>query len=101
MFCVCVRVSQSNGGEKMGRVSQLMRMYEFVPKMYHDLDSSSDVGLAEEQGAGKMDFRAQKSEGPLSVSRGLNNRSSPHSAAAEGILMTKQFLTFLGNQIYL
>lgn len=82
----------------MGRVSQLMRMYELVPKMYHDLDSSSDVGLAEGQGVGKMDFRAQKTEGPLSVSSGLNHRSSPHSAAAEDILMTKHFLGG-GNQI--
>lgn len=62
----------------MGRVSQLMRMYEFVPKMYHDLNSLSDVGLAGGRGAGKMDFRAQKTEGPLLVSSGLNDRSSLH-----------------------
>lgn len=59
--CVCVHVSQSHGGEKMGRVSQLMRMYEFVPKMYHDSDSSSsDVGLAEGPGAGEDRLQASK-----------------------------------------
>lgn len=84
----------------MSRVSQLMRMYEFVPKMHHDLDLSSGVGLAGGQGAGKMDFRAQKTEGPLSASSGLNDRSSLRSAAAEGILMTKHFLIFWGKQIY-